>query len=256
MTRRSLLFALLLAVAAPASLALPDEAAAATLPSVDELLARIDANMTFDTRTSTMTMTVTKNGRVKAYEMRSYGRGADEAAVEYLSPARDAGTRMLKKGDELWMYLPSVEKTQRISGHMLRQGMMGSDFSYEDMMEAADWKSRYKGSIVGEEAQDGAPCYKVELNALSDDVSYPKRVIWVDEKLLIPRRQELYALSGMLLKVITMSDVKAFGTRQFPTKVVAEDKLQQGSRTELVFTSIDFSVKLEDEVFSLRWLER
>lgn len=231
-------------------------AQAAALPTMDELLARVDANMTFDTRSATMTMTVTKSGRVKTYEMKSYGRGADEAAIEYVAPARDAGTRMLKKGDELWMYLPSIEKSQRISGHMLRQGMMGSDFSYEDLMESADLRTRYKGSITGEEVIDGAACYKVEMNATTPDLSYPKRVMWVDKATLVPRRQELYAVSGMLLKVLTMSDVKTFGTRQFPTRIVAEDKLQQGSKTEIVFKSIEFSVKLEEEVFSMRWLER
>lgn len=252
MNRRELLLGALTLLAAAA---LPSAAQAAT-PTVDELLARIDANMTYDTRSSEMSMTVTKAGRVKTYRMRSYGRGADEAAIEFLEPARDAGTRMLKKGGELWMYLPSVEKTQRISGHMLRQGMMGSDFSYEDMMEAADWRTRYTAAIVAEEPIDGAPCYKIELNAKSPDLSYPKRVVWVDAALLVPRRQELYALSGMLLKTILMQDVKAFGSRQFPTRVIAEDKLQQGSKTELTFTKLDFSVKLEEEVFSLRWLER
>ncbi len=258
MTRRSLLLGALLLLGSPAISPLGSSEARAgdTLPSVDELLGRLDANMTFDTRTSEMTMTVTKAGRAKTYQMRSYGRGADEAAIEFLAPARDAGTRMLKKGGELWMYLPSVEKTQRISGHMLRQGMMGSDFSYEDLMEASDWRTKYKGAITAEEPIDGAPCYKVELNALSPDVSYPKRVVWVDKAQLVPRRQELYALSGMLLKVISMTEVKTYGTRQFPTRVTAEDKLQQGSKTEVTFTKLEFSVKLEEEVFSLRWLER
>ncbi len=258
MTRRTLVTGLLLLLAAPSlTLLAPQEAEAAeALPTVDDLLKRLDANMTFDSRTSEMTMTVTKAGRAKTYQMRSYGRGADEAAIEFMAPARDAGTRMLKKGGELWMYLPSVEKTQRLSGHMLRQGMMGSDFSYEDILEASDWRTKYKGAITAEEPVDGALCYKVELTALSPDVTYPKRVVWVDKALLVPRRQELYALSGMLLKVITMSDVKAFGTRQFPTKIAAEDKLQQGSRTDMTFTKLEFSVKLEEEVFSLRWLER
>lgn len=255
MSHRPWLLLALLALASPALPGLHPEAEAAQ-PTVDELLASIDANMTFDTRSSTMTMTVTKAGRVKTYQMRSFGRGQDEAAIEFQAPPRDAGTRMLKKGGELWMYLPSVEKTQRISGHMLRQGMMGSDFSYEDILEAADWRTRYKAVIVGEEPIDGAPCYKVEMNALSPDVSYPKRAVWVDKALLVPRRQELYALSGMMLKVITMSDVKPFGSRQFPTRIVAEDKLQQGSKTEIVFAELDFAVKLEEEVFSLRWLER
>ena len=224
--------------------------------TVDELLMHLDSNMTFDTRESTVRMTVTKGERVKSYLMHSYGRGADESAMEYLEPARDKGTRMLKKNDELWMYLPSVEKTQKISGHMLRQGMMGSDMSYEDMMQASAWRKLYTGKIVGEEVQDGRKCWKVELLATSDTVSYPKRVSWIDQETYIPLRQELYALSGMLLKVWIMSDVKDFGGRKFPTRMTVEDKVQTGSKTEIVFEQMTFAVALEEEVFSLRWLER
>jgi outer membrane lipoprotein-sorting protein len=224
--------------------------------TVDELLTKVDANMTFDTRETTVRMTVTKGDRVKTYRMHSFGRGADEAAIEYLEPARDKGTKMLKNATDLWMYLPSVEKTQKISGHMLRQSMMGSDMSYEDMMQASGWRKLYSGTVAGEETLDGHKCWKVELTANSADVSYPKRTVWVDETTYIPLKQELYALSGMLLKVWAMSDVKDFGGRQFPTKMTIEDKVQTGSKTELVFEDMKFAVPLEAEVFSQRWLER
>ena len=230
--------------------------APASVPTLDSLLAGIDKNLTFDTRSVTMTMTVTKNGRTKSYTMKSWGRGADEAAVEYLAPARDKGTKMLKRASELWMYLPSIEKTQKISGHMLRQGMMGSDMSYEDMMQSSGWRDLYKGTVVGPDTVDGRACWKIELTATKPDVSYPRRVTWVDQATNIPLRQELYAVSGMLLKVWTMSDVVDAGGRKFPTRMVVEDQVQKGSRTELRFTDLAFTVPLEAEIFSQRWLER
>jgi outer membrane lipoprotein-sorting protein len=231
-------------------------AAPASVPTVDALLAGVDRNLTFDTRTVTLHMTVTKNGRTKTYAMKSYGRGADEAAVEYLEPARDKGTKMLKRANELWMYLPSIEKVQKISGHMLRQGMMGSDMSYEDLMQASAWRSLYKGTVVGPDTVDGRTCWKVELTATQPDVSYPRRVTWVDQATNIPLRQELYAVSGMLLKVWTMSDVVDVGGRKFPTRMVVEDQLQKGSRTELRFSDLAFAVPVAEETFSQRWLER
>lgn len=224
--------------------------------TVDELLTKIDQNMTFETRESMVRMTVTKAERVKVYRMHSYGKGQDVAAIEYLEPARDKGTKMLKKADELWMWMPSVEKTQKLSGHMLRQSMMGSDMSYEDLMESSTWRTKYTGTVLGEEVLDGVKCWKLELKANTPDVSYPRRLVWVDQVNNIPSRQELYALSGMLLKVWTMADVKDFGGRRFPTKMVIEDQVQKGSRTEMVFEDLKFAVPLQDEVFSTRWLER
>lgn len=225
-------------------------------PTAAELLTTMDKNMTFETRRSTVTMTVTKNGRVKTYKMESMGRGASEGAVEFLEPARDKGTRMLKKGGELWMFLPHVEKVQKISGHMLRQGLMGSDFSYEDMLETSALTGRYTATLVGEEVKDGRKTWKLEMTAKSADVSYPKRVTWVDQEYGVPVREELYAVSGMLLKVFTFSEVKDFDGRKFPTVFKAEDQVQAGSLTELRFDTLEFKVAVPEEVFNIRWLER
>lgn len=225
-------------------------------PTAAELLAQVDKNMTFDSRKSMVTMTVTRNGRAKVYQMQSYGRGADESAVEFLAPARDKGTRMLKKGGELWMFLPHVEKVQKISGHMLRQGLMGSDFSYEDMLETAALSQRYSATVLGEEEVEGRKTWKVEMKGKSADISYPRRLSWIDQEYGVPVREELYATSGMLLKVFRFSEIKDFGGRRFPTVMSAEDQLLQGSKTEIRFDSLEFTVAVPEEVFNLRWLER
>ena len=72
----------------------------------------------------------------------------------------------------------------------------------------------------------------------------------------IPLRQDLYALSGMLLKTWTMSDVRKEGDRFVPHRMRVEDKLQPGSYTEILIEASKFGVDLPEEVFTLRWLER
>jgi outer membrane lipoprotein-sorting protein len=227
-----------------------------TAPTASELLAAMDDNLQFETRTSTTTMQVITSRRTREYKMLTYGRGLDEAAVEYLAPDREKGTRMLKRTDELWLYMPRAERTQKISGHMLRQGMMGSDISYEDMMESNDFEEMYEATVLGAEEVDGRPCWKVEAIARNDTVTYPKRVFWVDKEYLIPARQELYALSGMMLKVWTMTEVQQNGDRWVPMHMEIADQLREGSKTVLDVEDLNFGVALEDEVFSKRWLER
>ena len=136
-------------------------------PTADELLSAMDKEMQFDTRSSTTTMVVADGRATRTYEMRGYGRGVDDAAVEYLAPDRDKGTRMLKKGDELWLYIPRAERVQKISGHMLRQGMMGSDMSYEDMMSAAQFREQYSAVVEGEGETDGRKTWKLVATAKS-----------------------------------------------------------------------------------------
>ena len=227
------------------------------LPDVRTLLTALDENMTFDTRRARMKMVVEGKRRTRTFEMISYGRGEEDSAIEYLSPRREKGTRMLKLGDELWLFMPSVDRVQKVSGHMLRQGMMGSDLSYEDMMSSRELADRYDAKITGQETLDGEPCWVIELKAKDPELTYPKRVTWVQKSTRIPVKQELYALSGMLLKTWTMSDVKTFeGGRRFPTKMEIRDHVNTKSVTRVEFTELEFKVSLPEEVFSLRWLER
>ena len=44
--------------------------------------------------------------RTRSYRMKSYARGQDDAAVLYLEPAREKGTKMLRKDDNLWLDMP------------------------------------------------------------------------------------------------------------------------------------------------------
>ena len=113
--------------------------------TADAILKKMDQNLVAEKRTATIEMTVVNRGRTRTFVMESFSRGETESAIKYIKPARERGTKMLKKDNELWMYLPAAERVQKISGHLLRQGMMGSDVSYEDMLnseEMADaWRS-------------------------------------------------------------------------------------------------------------------
>lgn len=228
----------------------------ATPPSAEELLAAMDKNLTFEARKTRSVMTV-EGRRTRSYEMISYGRGEEDAAVEYVAPARDKGTRMLKLGDELWLYMPNVDRVQKISGHMLRQGMMGSDVSYEDMMASRELRKLYTARVTGESTVDGHPCWTLELKAKNDTVTYPKRVTCVGKQSFIPLKQDLFAVSGMLLKTWTMSDVKEFqGGRRFPTRMTVRDHVKKESVTKIEFKDVEFGIEFPREIFSLRWLER
>jgi outer membrane lipoprotein-sorting protein len=225
-------------------------------PTAKELLAAMDEVLQFDTRTSTATMQVIDARRTRSYKMKTYARGQEDAAIIYLEPAREKGTKMLKKEDNLWLYMPRAERVQKISGHMLRQGMMGSDMSYEDMLEAADFEEMYEAEVVGEEETAGRPCWKLEAKARDSSVSYPRRLIWIDKENMVPLRQELFALSDMMLKVWTMSEIKMVSGRAVATRMEIADQLKQGSKTVFVLEEVSFGVDLESETFSRRWLER
>lgn len=248
--------AMIMPVLAGIVFSLPVAARAEAPPTAEALLAKMDGNLTFESRKVRMVMTVAGR-RTRSFEIVSYGRGEHDAVMEYLSPAREKGTKMLKLGDELWIYMPTVERVQKLSGHMLRQGMMGGDLSYEDLMSSTETRESYTAEVTGEGVVDGRPCWKLQMTAKDDTVTYPRRISCVDKVTYIPLEQELYALSGMLLKTWRMSDVKEYpGGRRFPMKMTVEDHVRKESVTTIEFKEIEFGIEFPREIFSLRWLER
>ena len=230
-------------------------AGAATAQTAEEILTKMDANMTFGTRITGGTMTISRaDGTEDVKTMKMWGRGGVDSFVKFESPARDKGVKYLKLDDNLYMFLPRTGKVVKISGHLLRQSLMDSDFSYEDMMEARKLLVDYTPRIAGEETLDGEHCWVLELDGKREGVSYARRKIWVTKETLVPVKSELYAKSGMLMKVSTSTRIMTYGGRHYPLRLTMEDKLKKGSKTVMLLTDPSFDVDIPDRYFSRRSL--
>jgi outer membrane lipoprotein-sorting protein len=219
-------------------------------PDADEILERVDQNMSSRNRVVESTMIIHGRRQSRTITSRTYSVGATKSFTEYLSPAREQGTKMLKLEDQLWIYSPDSDRTIQISGHMLRQSVMGSDLSYEDMMDDRKLQEVYNAEITGESTIDGRTCYQLHLTAKVDDASYESQKLWIDKARYIPLKQEMYAKGGQLLKRVTLSDVEKVEGRWFPMKMVYKDMLKQGGGTEFQVTSIRFNQDIPEYIFT------
>ncbi|MBD0402295.1 outer membrane lipoprotein-sorting protein [Flammeovirga sp. EKP202] len=214
------------------------------------MLQKIDENMYSSTKITKSKMIVYGKRKNKEIVMEAYSRGTKDTFSEYLSPAREKGTKMLKLDDKLWIYSPSSDRTIQISGHMLRQSVNGSDMSYEDMMQEKKMVDMYTPTIKGEEQMNGEDCYILQLDAKVDDISYPKVKMWVEKKNYVPMRQDLFAKSGQLLKTINMEDVRPVNGRFYPFKMNYKDVLKDGKGTDFIVIEMQDNVPISDNVFN------
>jgi len=215
-----------------------------------EILDRIDENMSSDNRIITSKMVIHGPRTSRTIESKSWSVGDEKAYTEYLSPAREQGTKMLKLEDQLWIYSPSTDRTIQISGHMLRQSVMGSDLSYEDMMDDPKLIDDYDAAVIGEEVIDERNCWVLELQANTSDVTYQIRKIWVDKDRYIPLKEELYAKSGTLLKKTELFDIQKIGNRWYPKRIVFKDMLKKGDGTEFIIETILFDQNIAEHIFT------
>ena len=224
--------------------------------TAEEIIKRVDTNRITDGKIVVSKMVISGRRGERTVESKSWQRNLYDSFSEYLAPPREKGTKMLKLGDQLWTYSPSTDRTILISGHMLRQSVMGSDLSYEDMMEDPYLQNTYNAEIAGEDTISGRQVWILDLKAKKDDASYDKCKLWVDKERFIPLKENLYAKSGKLLKTIDIDEVMNVDGRWIVKSALYKDVLKEGNGTRMMIESLEFDDDIPDYIFSKASLRR
>ena len=184
----------------------------ASAMTAEEIIQKRDSNEYVKTAIAQSKMVIVSGNREMTKTMTTYVE--DNNGLTIFTNPRDRGTKFLKRGDDLWMFFPDAEDLIKISGHMLSQGMMGSDFSYQDVMESDKLTDLYTFELLGEEELDGRPCYILEGVAVEGkQVSYYRRKSWVDKERFVGLRKNYMPGVVVLLKVMSTKKVELLEER-------------------------------------------
>jgi len=221
-----------------------------------EIIKKVDANQKFSSQKYTVKMTIRNRNKEMVKLFTSYSVDMGERSLITFTNPEDKGTRYLKLKDELWIYFPSADDTMKISGHLLKQGMMGSDISYEDMMQKEELEKSYEYNLLGSEKVQGIDCYVVELKALIGTALYDRQVLYIDKTRYVALKLEMYARGGRLMKTMEQFDFKKIEGRYLPARIVIVDKRKKDTSTTIEFISVQFNVAVPSGTFELRNLRR
>lgn len=235
-------------------------AAANPVAAVDfdpqKLLAQVDDNIWSNTKYIEGRLIIDNGRKERTLSVDSWMEGVERSYSYYKSPPRETGTKMLKIGDKLWMYTPSTDRKISIAGHMLRQSMMGSDLSYEDMMEDKKLSRAYKAELEKMEELSGVPCAVLMLEAHDETTTYRTRRLWVDPARKVILLEHMFAKSGKLLKQVEFEEYHQVGTRLFPRRMIFRDLLKENTKTTYSFDVVEFDVEIPEKYFSQSILKR
>ena len=222
--------------------------------TAEEIVANVERNEINEAERIEGSMTISDRFGSRRKTFVSYASGSDKMLLEFTNP-EERGQKILRLEDEIYLYFPEAEEVIHLQGSALKESVMGSDFSYEDMTErATKMREEYTGEIKGEELLNGRNCFVLTLTSKIAKQTYFTRKIWVDKERFIGMKEELYAKSGKLLKVLTVDNIESFKNRYYPTKITMEDKLRKNSSTQMILKKIDFDVTIPPGTFSERRL--
>ncbi len=218
-----------------------------------EIIDRVDRLLRGESSRGRITMEITTEHWSRSLDMEIWSLGVEHSLVRVQSPAREAGTATLKAGQEVWNYLPRVDRTIKVPPSLMMGSWMGSHFTNDDLVKESQIVDDYDFEISFEGEREGVEVWEFQLTPRPE-----APVIWgrIDEQVrkadLMPTWIRYYDEDGDLVRTLTFSDYRTMGGRLVPASmlVIPADKPEE--HTVLTYHELDFDISLDENFFSLR----
>ena len=188
--------------------------------------------------------------------IRAWTRGQKDSLFYIVAPPKDYGNGTLKRGREMWIFNPKVNRVIKVPPSMMSQSWMGSDFSNNDLAKSDSLLLDYDHSIIGSETHEGKKVYVIK--------SMPKPnapVVWGMQRLKIREdhiwlSEEFFDEDLQPVKIMSAMEIQLLGGKLFP-KVWRMRKVDETDRyTQLTYESLEFKSSLPDRLFTLSSLKQ
>ncbi len=217
-----------------------------------EIVKRSDQQMRGDSSYTELTMNIIRPEWTRSMSMKSWTKGRDLSLVLITAPAKDKGSSSLKRKNEMWNWIPSIERIIKIAPSMLGQSWMGSDFTNDDLINQSSIVVDYDHKMLAEAMIDNDNSYVIDAIAKPNaPVVWSKIRIWISKETFLQRKVEFYDEFEELVNTLNTFDVKVLDGRAITTRMemIPADKPKQ--KTEMITHNAKFNFDISDEFFSL-----
>lgn len=230
--------------------------ASAAEPTLEELLLATDDAQRGQTSVAVISMHVKTANYERTMKMQAWSRGTEETLVKILEPAKDAGVATLKVGDNLWNYLPKVDRTMKVPAGMMSGSWMGSHFTNDDLVKDSRLSDDFDCAFEKKPADAGSNGnYTIACTPHPDAPVVWGKVVAVVTPAKVPVQVDFYDEKSTLVRTMTYADVKTIAGRQVATTMTLLPRDKPEEFTKMTFEDLQFDVALDPTVFSLQALK-
>lgn len=222
-----------------------------------EILDRVDDLYRGESSHGQLAMTVKTVHWERTIEIEFWDKGKTQSLFRILAPKKEAGTATLRSGNDIWNFLPHVNRVIKLPSSMMSASWMGSHFTNDDLVKETRMADDYTYGITFDGDRGGRPI--VELTC---DPKPKAAVVWGEVVVTVDRSHDLpveiryFNEDRSLARTLRFSDVTRLGGRELPAVMTLVPSDKPGESTIIRYEKLDFDVRLDDGFFSLRTLQR
>lgn len=200
-----------------------------------------------------MTMQIIRPSWERSVSMKAWSKGQDYSLILITAPARDAGSAYLKRGNQIWNWQPSINRTIKMPPSMMSQSWMGSDFSNNDLVRESSIVVDYNHKILDDSTLSGRDSYKIEMIPKPEaPVVWDKVITFISKDEYLQLRAEFYDEDGELVRLMEGSDIKEMDGRMVPTRMEMIPMDEEGQKTVIIYDEMEFNIDISQRFFSIQ----
>ncbi|MBN1409734.1 MAG: outer membrane lipoprotein-sorting protein [Spirochaetales bacterium] len=225
-------------------------------PSVKDILSFIDKMYRSDTLYAKMEMEIVSSRWTRVLELDIWTKGKDLTFIRILSPKKEKGISTLKMKNEMWNYLPKINKVIRVPPSMMMDSWMGSDFTNDDLVKEYSLFDDFTYEFTEVADPDEGTLYikcipKKDLPIIWDSI-----VVAVRAEDYIPVWQKYYNEKGELMRILNFTDIRTFDKKKIPSTIEVIPQNEDGQKTIIRYRQVEFDKPISDSVFTLQNLRK
>ena len=213
-----------------------------------------------DSSHASLTMTIVTPSWTRELSIEGWNQGREKAFILIHAPARDKGNTTLRRKNEMWLWMPKVERVVKVPPTMMHSAWQGSDFTYEDIVKADSVVKDYTHKVLSRATEGDHDVYVIEAIPLPDaPVVWGKVLLWsrvYPDGTVLPMKEEDYSERGEKVRTITLTEIESMDGHRVPTRLTCTPHRKAGQKTMIKYHTIDFNIDLPDSYFSLERLQR
>jgi outer membrane lipoprotein-sorting protein len=223
--------------------------------SAADIIDRVDRLLRGESSHGTATMEVVTENWERSMAMEIWSLGTEYSLIRITAPKSEEGTATLKAGDDIWNYLPRVDRTIKIPASMMMGAWMGSHFTNDDLVKESRLIEDYDIEIAFDGDRDGVEVWEFQLTPKPE-----APVVWgsiryqVRKADLMPLWARYYDEDGTLVRTMKFSDFRVMGGRLIPVAMEVRPENKPNERTSVRYIDLEFNIDIDRDFFSLRAL--
>jgi len=199
---------------------------------------------------SELIITVVRPKWSKEMMMKGWSLGTDYFVSVVTAPAKEKGVVFLKRDNEVWNYLPSIERTIKLPPSMMMQNWMGTDFTNDDLVKRSSTVEDYSQEIVKEETYNDLDCWVLELIPQEDAaIVWGKLIMWIDKEDYMQLKTEFYDEYGDMVSIMESKNYKKFGNKILPSLLEYIPLDKDGHKTIVEYVVREFNLSVASRYF-------